>query len=96
MDPFKALTAPRQLAAHLRARISKGDLSGNMTGIRSLADSLGVSSDKVAAAVEQLEREGFPQPQGHGRRSRIVLPQDFPRPAFRCDPEAVTYIPTPW
>ena len=59
-----------------------------MPGIRSLATSLGVSSNTVTAAVEQLERAGYLKPQGHGRRSLIVLPDDFVRPAFR-----VTLLP---
>ena len=83
MEPFKALTASEQLAAYLRESISKGKLSGNMPGIRRLADSLGVSSNTVTAAVEQLEREGFLLPQGHGKRSRIVMPEGAPRPRFR-------------
>lgn len=54
-----------------------------MPGIRKLASTLGVSSNTVVAAVEQLEREGFLKSQGHGRRSQIVLPEDFTRPVFR-------------
>jgi DNA-binding LacI/PurR family transcriptional regulator len=88
MEPFHSLTVVEQLAAHLRERISKGELRGNMPGIRSLAGTLGVSSNTVAATVEQLEREGYVLPQGHGRRSRIVLPEDAVRPKFR-----VTILP---
>jgi len=88
MEHFKPLSVAEQLVAHLRAAISKGELSGYMPGIRSLATSLGVSSNTVTAAVEQLEREGFLQPQGHGRRSLIVLPEDFVHPSFR-----VTLLP---
>lgn len=83
MKPFKSLTVVEQLTAHLKEGISEGELRVNMLGIRSLADSLGVSSNTVTAAVEQLEREGFLEPQGHGRRNLIVLPEDFVRPAFR-------------
>jgi DNA-binding LacI/PurR family transcriptional regulator len=83
MEPFHSQTVVEQLAAHLRESISKGDLRGNMPGIRSLANSLGVSSNTVNGAVEQLEREGFIKPQGHGRRNLIVLPEDFSRPMFR-------------
>jgi DNA-binding LacI/PurR family transcriptional regulator len=83
MEFFKPLTVAEQLVAHLREAISKGELRGYMPGIRSLATSLGVSSNTVTAAVEQLERGGFLKPQGHGRRSLIVLPEDFVRPAFR-------------
>jgi hypothetical protein len=48
-----------------------------------MANVLGVSSNTAVAAVEQLEREGFLKPQGHGRRSQITLPEDFSRPAYR-------------
>lgn len=88
MDYFKPLSVAEQLVAHLREAISRGELSGHMPGIRSLANSLGVSSNTVTAAVEQLEREGFLKPQGHGRRSLIVFPDDFVHPAFR-----VTLLP---
>ena len=88
MEFFKPLTASEQLVVHLREAISKGDLTGHMPGIRSLATSLGVSSNTVTSAVEQLEREGFLKPQGHGRRSRIVIPEGMIRPKFR-----VTLLP---
>jgi DNA-binding LacI/PurR family transcriptional regulator len=88
VKPFHALSAVEQLVAHLRYGISTGELSGTMPGIRKLAGVLGVSSNTVVAAVEQLEREGFLEPQGHGRRSRIVLPDDFVHPAFR-----ITFLP---
>jgi len=88
MEPFHSQTVVEQLAAHFRKSISKGELRGNMPGIRNLAARLGVSSNTVAAAVEQLGLEGFLQPQGHGRRSRIVLPEDAVKPKFR-----VTLLP---
>jgi len=77
-----------QLVAHLRGAITRGELGGSMPGIRRLARTLGVSSNTVAAALERLANEDFLQPQGHGRRSRIVLPEDIVRPAFR-----VTLLP---
>jgi DNA-binding LacI/PurR family transcriptional regulator len=83
MEPFTPLSAIDQLVAHLRESISTGELSGAMPGIRKLAETLGVSSNTVLAAVEQLEREGFLKPQGHGRPSQIVLPLGFSRPHFR-------------
>lgn len=83
MQPFTSLSVVDQLAAHLRGAITRGEVGGSMPGIRRLASTLGVSSNTVTAALERLEREGFLEPQGHGRRSRIVLPEDFVRPAFR-------------
>lgn len=88
MDPFHSLTACEQLVAHFRHLISTGELSGSMPGIRKLANTLSVSSNTVVAAVTQLEREGFLEPQGHGRRSKIVLPDNFVRSKFR-----VTLLP---
>jgi DNA-binding LacI/PurR family transcriptional regulator len=88
MEPFTTLSAVDQLAAHLRRAITSGELRGAMPGIRRLARTLGVSSNTVAAAVERLEEEKFLEPQGHGRRSRIVLPADFVKPSFR-----VTLLP---
>lgn len=88
VEAFTPLSVVEQLVAHFRAAIAQGELSGAMPGIRRLAGDLGVSSNTVAAAVGQLEREGFLQPQGHGRRSRIVLPEGIATPAFR-----VTMLP---
>lgn len=83
MKPFAPLSMVQQLAAHLRLAILRRELTGVMPGIRQLAGALGVSSNTVIAAVGQLEREGLLQPQGAGRRSRIVVPEDVARPAFR-------------
>lgn len=83
MKPFRALSVAEQLMEYLRQSISSGELSGEMPGARKLSSSLGVSSNTMDAAVEQLEREGFLKPQGKGRRSLIVLPDTYARPAFR-------------
>lgn len=83
MEPFTPLSVVDQLAAHLRDAITKGDLRGGMPGIRRLAGMLGVSPNTVVATIARLESEGFLLPQGHGRRSRIVLPEHVSTPAFR-------------
>ncbi len=88
MEPFKPLSVVDQLVVHLRGAITRGEIGDVMPGIRRLASTLEVSSNTVTVALERLEREGFLDPQGHGRRSRIVLPEDFVRPAFR-----VTLLP---
>lgn len=88
MKPFHSLSVAEQLVAHIRQSISLGELSGAMPGIRKLAKTLGVSSNTVVVALEQLEREGFLEPQGHGRRSKIVIPDNYSKPAFR-----VTLLP---
>lgn len=83
MDHFKPLSVVGQLVVYLRDAISKGELTDTMPGIRKLASNLGVSLNTVIAAVEQLEKEGFLEHQGHGRRSKIVLPENFSKPGFR-------------
>lgn len=88
MEPFTPLSVVDQLVAHLRGAITRGELGDAMPGIRRLAGTLDVSSNTVTAALERLGREGFLEPQGHGRRSRIVLPEGFVRPRFR-----VTLLP---
>jgi DNA-binding LacI/PurR family transcriptional regulator len=72
-----------QLAAHLRGAIMRGELGDALPGIKRLAQTLDVSANTVSAALERLEHEGFLEPQGHGRRTRIVLPEDFVKPAYR-------------
>lgn len=83
MEPFTPLSVVDQLVAHLRSAITRGELGDAMPGIRSLASTLDVSSNTVTAALERLAREGFLLPQGHGCRSRIVLPKDFVKSACR-------------
>lgn len=88
MESFTPLSVVDQLVAHLRGAITRGELADPMPGIRCLAGTLGVSSNTVVAALEQLEREDLLKPQGHGRRRRIVLPEGFAKSAFR-----VTFLP---
>ena len=83
MDSFVPLSLVDQLVEHLRGAITRGELGDEMPGIRRLAHTLDVSANTVTAALERLEREGFLEPQGHGCRSRIVLPKNFVRPAYR-------------
>ena len=60
---------------HLREEVLQGRLSGLMPGVHQLAETLGVGSKTVIAAVKQLERGGMLQGQGPGRR-RIAVPED--------------------
>jgi DNA-binding LacI/PurR family transcriptional regulator len=83
MEPFTPLSLVDQLVAHLRGAIARGEFGDTMPGIRRLASTLDVSSNTVTAALERLEHEGFLEPQGQGSRSRIVLPKNFVRTAYR-------------
>lgn len=77
MQLFSSHSVVDQFAAHLRKAILKGELRGTLPGVRRLADMQGVGSNTVIAAVERLEREGYLQPQGPGKRSKIVLPSNI-------------------
>ncbi len=76
MRAFSSRSTVEQFAAHLREAILRGDLRGKMPGVRRLADMQGVGSNTVIAAIERLEREGYLLPQGPGKRSKIVLPDN--------------------
>ena len=70
---FHPLSTTEQLAAHLREEVLQGRVGGLMPGVHQLAETLGVGSKTVIAAVKQLEREGMLQGQGP-RRRRITVP----------------------
>ncbi|MCE9611140.1 MAG: substrate-binding domain-containing protein [Chthoniobacter sp.] len=76
MQPVRLLSAAGQVAAHLRAELEKGALSGKMHGVDRLAADLGVNSKTVAAALQQLEQEGLLVGQGQGRKRLIVQSSD--------------------
>lgn len=83
MDSFKLQSPPEQLAAHLRGQILRGVWRGGMPGAPAVATELGVDHRMVIAAFHLLENEGLLEPQGAGRRRRIVLPENYSPPALR-------------
>ena len=83
MKPFSPISVVDQFAMHLREAILRGELGGEMPGVRYLADMQGMGSNTVIAALAQLEREGFLLPQGPGKRSKIVLPEGAKPRAMR-------------
>jgi hypothetical protein len=72
MKPFRPLSTVQQLAAHLRAEIASGRLSGTMPGVIRLVEELGVGTKTAVGAMEELMRERLIVSQGPGRSSRIV------------------------
>ncbi len=76
MSLFRLLSAPEQVAAHLRKEISDGRLAGQMPGVHRLARSLGVHRITAEEALRQLENEGLLEAQGVGRRRKIVFSQN--------------------
>ncbi len=62
-----------QVAAHLRAELSRGRWIAEMPGRHEVATELGVSAQTAQAALVLLEREGLLASQGAGRPRRIEL-----------------------
>lgn len=77
------MTVVDQLANYLRELIISGELGETMPGIRKLAGILGVSSNTVSAAIEQLSMDLLLVPQGHGKRSKIATIEEMNKPTFR-------------
>lgn len=74
MKPFHSLSTVEQFAAHLRAEIEAGRLSGTMPGVARLVKEQGVGTRTVVEAMAELEREGLIENRGARRRSRILGP----------------------
>jgi len=82
------MTVVDQLVIYLRELITSGELGEKMPGVRKLASKLGVSSNTVAAAIEQLSIDNLLLRQGHGKRSKIATVEGINKPTFR-----VTMLP---
>ena len=80
---LRLLTHAEQVAGYLRAELLRGRWSGNMPGILSLENELGVNRNTMHAALRVLEKEGLLEPAGAGRPRNIVLPENFTPPSLR-------------
>jgi len=69
---LKTSSITDQVTAHLREELRKGRWTGLMPGRDRLASELGVNGRTVERALAQLEKAGFLQSQGVGKRRRIV------------------------
>jgi len=83
MGNFKLLTKPEQVAAYLRAQLLQGAWRHEMPGAPMLAAELQVDHRIIIAAFRLLEKEGFVEAQGAGRRRMVTLPDDYAAPALR-------------
>lgn len=72
MKPYRKLSIPEQVAAHLRREIEGNRLDEMMPGVLRLEVQLGVNRKTVEAALRILETDGLLVPQGAGKRRRIV------------------------
>lgn len=75
MKPIRLFSAAEQVAGYLREEIASGALGGEMPGIHHLAAELVANHKTVEAALGILEKEGFLERQGAGRRRRILTPR---------------------
>ncbi len=80
MKPFKVLSAPEQVAEHLRNELLQRRWQGTMPGEDRLIAELGIGRHTVKAALRQLEEEGLLEGRGPGHPRRIVLSEDSPKP----------------
>lgn len=76
------MSVAEQVAAHLRRELETGVRLGIMPGVLSLEAELGVNRKTIEEALRQLETEGLLEPQGTGRRRRIISAKT-PMPALR-------------
>ncbi|MFT5407549.1 MAG: DNA-binding LacI/PurR family transcriptional regulator [Verrucomicrobiales bacterium] len=83
MSILKLLSPSEQVAAHLREELLRGRWMGTMPGVPSLAADLGVDRKTVDAALRQLDEEGILEPQGPGRRRKIVGKTGINPPSLR-------------
>ncbi|MEK7949416.1 substrate-binding domain-containing protein [Luteolibacter soli] len=76
MHPFRQRSVIEQVADHLWQGFRNGHWRGQLPGVRSLVQELGVSKDTVEAALRLLESEGSLKSAGPGRRKEIVMARD--------------------
>lgn len=72
VTPFKLLSAPEQLASHLRTEIIHGQIIGTMPGVMMLANELGVHRTTVEEALHLLEHDGLIVSQGIGKPRKVT------------------------
>ncbi len=72
MGSLKILTAPEQVAAHLRGELARGRWRRVMPGEDRMIAELGIGRHTIKAALKLLETEGWLENLGAGRQRRIV------------------------
>ncbi len=83
MQPIRRQSLVEQTASHLRDGFRSGRWSGQLPGVLSLANELGVSKDTVRDTLNQLEGEGHLMSCGAGKHRQIVSPRNEP-PERQC------------
>lgn len=75
MKKLNIVSIYSQIAAHIRQHIIEGYWKDYLPGLNVLASELNVNRKTISLALEQLEKEGYLEPQGARKRRRIVLHQ---------------------
>lgn len=83
MRPFRPASLAEQVAAHLKAEILHGAMSGTVPGVHALAAELGVHHTTAEEALRLLEKEGLIESRGVGRRRGIRPTESFVPPSMR-------------
>ena len=83
MAAWQLLSAVEQVTGYLRDGLARGQWRGAMPGVHALAAELRVNRKSVEAALQRLEKQHLLEPQGPGRRRRIVETRHFAPPSLR-------------
>lgn len=83
MPPWQLLTAVEQVTGYLREGLARGQWRGAMPGVHALSAELRVNRKTVEAALQRLENQRLLEPQGAGKRRRIVETKHFAPPSLR-------------
>jgi DNA-binding LacI/PurR family transcriptional regulator len=75
MSRIRMLTAPEQVAAHLRGEILGGRWRLHMPGEDRLIAELGIGRHTAKTALKLLEDEGLLRNEGIGKQRRVLLPE---------------------
>lgn len=70
---FSILSAPKQVALHLKEQFAQGKLKGFMPGGATLARELGIGRTTADTALEILQAEGILDSRGDRKRRRILV-----------------------
>jgi len=87
---FQTQTIIEQVTTHLREQLEQGRWTGLMPGRDLLAAELGVNKSTIDLALVQLEKEGWLQSQGPGKRRAIVAAK---RKTTKIPVEMILYEP---
>jgi DNA-binding LacI/PurR family transcriptional regulator len=90
---YPILSAPEQVARHLKEQIAQGKFTGFMPGGAALAREFGIGRTTADAALDILQAEGILANHGHRKRRRII-PDALPSVAKPMQVGMILYEPS--